>query len=152
MGKPKLVRLADSPVLLACLLLLAAVLAAASYRKASASTPPPVSGFNWAQHPDTLLLAVPPGDCGCGLSLSEWVRMGVGQRLHVLIVASQANDSLKALEQAKLPVRSVSILSGVDARTIKQLAPKDQVTATLVRGGHVTSRLEGGIPPANFFQ
>lgn len=77
--------------------------------------------------------------------------MGVGQRLHVLIVASQASDSLKALGQAGLPVRSVSILNGVDARTVKQLAPKDQVTATLVRGGYITSRLEGGMPPANFF-
>ncbi len=152
MSKSRLVRAADSPIMLVCLLLLAAVLAAAFYRKARASTPPPISGFQWARHPDTLLLAVPPGDCGCGLPLSEWVRSGASHSLHVLIVASKAEGDVAVLKQTRFPTRLVSVLADVDAGTIKRLAPGNQVTATLVRGGHIVSRLEGGLPSANFFR
>ena len=152
MSRGRMARVIDSPVLLACFLLLGAALVTASYRTATASLPPPIAGFDWAQRPDTLLLSVPPNDCGCGLSLSQWISAASARGLHVLIAASASDDNLRDLKKAGFPARRVSILTDVDAGTMRRLSPRDQTTATLVRHGRVVSKLESGMPPPSFFQ
>lgn len=66
-------RLLSSPLLLVVLLVAASIFAVSWYQTESVRRAPNIPGYDWAKHPNTLLIAAPLGDhcLSCGLSISD---------------------------------------------------------------------------------
>ena len=91
MDKPSLLtRVSSSSLLCACLLLAISAVAAAWNKTDAAQRAPAIPGYNWDKHPNTLLIAYPTKDCGCGSSPVERVEEGLKHGLDVLVIASPA--------------------------------------------------------------
>lgn len=144
-----LARLMGSPVLFVVLFISAFGLAAAWQKAENAKAPPAIAGYDWAQHPDTLLISVPPTDCDCGLTPSEWAKQGISHKLDVLVLSDKKQPAWSALK--RLFPQRVSIFTNADAGVVKRLSLRGKTTATWVRSGRMFRQADG-VPPDSFFE
>lgn len=149
--KKSLIAFADSRLVFVGLLLSAGLLAFSLYSANAASAPPPIPGYNWVQHSDALLIAVPPDDCGCGQSLGEWISNGTSRRLDVLIVSAKPNPDLDTLKKAGFPSGRVAIHTNITPSLIQKLSPNGQTTVLRIQNGRIQRRFAGGVPPKSFW-
>lgn len=111
---------------------------------------PAVQGWNWGDHPNTLLIAYRASTCGCGAHLSGAITEGKQHHADVLVVASAADaaDASLALVRAD---RRVHILSGISPRTLSHLLPKGGTAILNVQHGRITHQITGSVLPDDFF-
>ncbi len=144
--------LLSSPYLLVLLLLTASALATVATRRWTAGRAPSIPGFNWSQHPNSLLLATPLADaCStCNLSLAGWATLGFQSGFDVVVVAARPTIELKALRK-QFPQARLSIVTDVAEATIKRFSQGDKIGGVLIRQGRILRQQRGGTPPASFF-
>lgn len=143
-------RFIDSPFLFVCLAgatvalgvklaLLYAVLAA-----------PPLQGWNWGDHPNTLLIAYKASACGCGAHLTDAISQGVQHHADVVVVASAADAGGAGLAAVRAD-RRVRLLSGIPPQTLLRLLPKGGTAILNVQHGRITRQITGSVLPDDFF-
>lgn len=122
-----------SGILLAVVLLLIVV-----WRTANAGLiPPSVEGYNWREHPNTLMIFY-RGDC-CGLPVSAWVEEGLGRKLDVLVVSDRSRAELNDLKKQFSSDRLV-VVNNLDRETMIQFAPDEKTVALRVKDGTITRK------------
>lgn len=151
-SKSKVARVMDSPFVLLFFVLLASALGGAWYQKSYAAfAAPAIPGYDWSRHPDGLLIAVPPGDCGCSMTASDLASKGIAKRLDVLVIASGRHEQVDELKKQRLPQARLSIMTNVNRDIIKQFSPHDKIAAVRIRNGRIVQHAEGNIPET-FYQ
>lgn len=141
-----------SPALLICGVFVALGLTANWYRTYAALTPPHISGYDWAKHPNVLLVSYPPDDCNCGAAPSKWVRAALRNGLDVVVIASRPNRELDVLQKTRLSAPHLAVFPHTNPDLIKSLSPNETTTGLRVRNGRIIRSAEGNLPPDTFFQ
>ena len=143
-----------SPLLFLCLsattVALAVKLALLYTTLHAALAAPAIPGWNWENHPNTLLIAYKATTCGCGAHLTDVISQGVQHHADVVVVASAAD----ARDASLAPVRAdrrVQILSGISPQTLSRLLPKGGTAILNVQHGRITRRITGSVVPDDFF-
>jgi len=141
----------NSPLLLIVLLPVVCLLSIGWYRSNAALHAPVLPGYDWAKHPDALLLSYPPNDCGCA-PVADLVSLGLHHGLDVVAVADAPSSMLDALKKDKLPANRLSVITNVSPAVIKSLDVHDKPIAWRIHNGRVVRRSLGGIPSDAFFE
>lgn len=152
MTKIKFAHILGSPLL--CILLLAgtSTLAALWYKTEAAQRAPAIVDYDWAKHPNTLLIAYPLHDCGCGISVSEAVEAGLKHGLDVLVIASKPSAELSALTKADFPQSRFFLVTNVNSGIIQQFSPRDKMAVVHVQNGRIIRQSHGAFLQEPFFQ
>lgn len=111
---------------------------------------PAIQGWNWGNHPNTLLIAYKATTCGCGAHLSYAISQGIKHHADVVVVASAAD----ARDASLAPVRAdrrVQILTSASSQTLFRLLPKGGTAILNVQHGRITHRITGSVLPDDFF-
>ena len=143
-------KILGSPLLLMLLLLATPVVAALWYRADAAQRAPLIGDYDWSKHPNALLIAYPPDDCGCGASTSELVTAGLKHDLDVLVIAVKPSRELNELKRS-FPSRRVVINAKTPELIVRRFSPRDKVTTVLIQNGRTVRKVEGGYLDASFF-
>lgn len=125
------------------LLLAAFALAARLHRVDAAFAAPTVPGYDWAKHPNTLLLIYPTADCGCGPAPAERVQEGLKRGHDVLVVAAKPSKELNALKTQFFPRARFALVTNLDSAIIKRFSPEDKVATVWIENGRIARRSEG---------
>lgn len=144
-------RIFEIPALLVCLMLMAGGLCANWYRVNSALMPPSLPRYDWNQHQQALLIAVPSDDCNCGASPSKWVRAGLDNGLDVVVATSESSPELNALQNSHLPLDRLTIITQVSPAIVQQLSPHQVTSGLRVHHGRIIGIAEGNLPPDDFW-
>lgn len=95
---------------------------------------PDVPGYNWGQHPHTLLLAYPSKDCGCGESPTERVRAALKDGQDVLVMSPAPSPPLLALQRANFPASRVFVVTNARAEDVQRFSRDNLATVSVVNG------------------
>ena len=142
--------LASSPIVFLCLTAVTAVLVAKLVLLYTSMAAPAIHGWNWSDHPNTLLIAYRASTCGCGAHLADAVSQGVQHHAEVLVVASAADAGSTGLAAVRAD-RHVRLLSGVSSQTLLSLLPTGGTAILNVQHGRITHRITGSVLPDDFF-
>lgn len=142
----------NSPLFSACLVCACAALLLAMRGQQSREIAPNVAGYNWKQHPNTLLIIQrAASSCGCTPKLSELALTGLSHDLDVLVVANPQAGEGEALKRAALSPR-VSIVMPIPPELLKRFCPQQQeLVMVRVRDGRITRTAQDGLPSESFF-
>lgn len=110
----------------------------------AAKLPPSITGFEWSQHPNTLLISYPANECGCGPAPSERVSEGLAQGEDVLVIASAPSPRLDALRKMPFPRLRFLLVDNVSENVIRRFSPRDQAVEIQVRQGQIVKGGENG--------
>jgi len=142
--------LAASPITFLCLAAVTVALTAKLALLYTALAAPAIQGWNWSDHPNTLLIAYRASTCGCGAHLSEAISQGTQHHADVLVVASAADTGDASLAPVRAD-RRVRVLSGISPQTLSRLLPKGGTAILNVQHGRITRRITGSVLPDDFF-
>lgn len=141
----------SSPKLLAFLLCATMALLMWFYRVSSAQDAPTIAGYDWNSHPKVLMVVSPISDScqTCNLSLAGWTTMGRQNSLDVLVIASEPNSEVKALQKS-YDSPNVTVITKVEQSTIRRFAPSDKIAGVMISNGRVLVEQQGGSPSPMF--
>ena len=122
----------------------------------AAHSAPQLTGYDWSQHPETLLVVYPLADAcsSCNLSIAGWAERGLKANLDVVVIANKPNSELKQLrESLSFPPspQRLSIVTGVAPEIIKRFSIGDKIGGVRVHNGRIIQQQTGGSPPVTFF-
>lgn len=145
-------RALHSPVLLFCLLLFIGVLSVALQRAHAAQRPPGIDGYDWARHPEAIIVVYPLADScsSCNLSASGWAELGFEHNLDVLILAARDHADLKTLRRSEARNSRLSIFTTVSPDVIQQFSSGDKIGGVRIHQARIVARQVGGTPSLYF--
>lgn len=127
----------DSPLLFFVLLPLVFILANTWYRTEASLRAPHIEGYDWAQHPNTLLIAFPSEDCGCGKSPLDRVKIGLDQGFDVMVIAPASTSNLQSLKRHKFPASRFTMLTNMSKAMIQRFCSGKEPVEIPVRNGRL---------------
>ncbi len=142
--------LVASPITFLCLAAVTLALAAKLVLLYTALAAPAITGWNWGDHPNTLLIAYRASACGCGAHLTDAISQGAQHHADVLVVASAADAGSTGLAAVRAD-RRVRLLSGVSSQTLQRLLPTGGTAILNVQHGRITRQITGSVLPDDFF-
>ena len=149
-GWNRLSGLAASPITFLYLAAVTLVLAAKLSLLYAALSAPAIPGWNWGDHPHTLLIAYKAASCGCGAHLTDAISQGEQHHADVLVVSSAADAGSKGLVAVRAD-RRVHLISGIPSRTLLRFLPKGGTAILNVQHGRITHQITGSVLPDDFF-
>jgi hypothetical protein len=143
--------LAGSPITFLCLAAATLALAVKFALLYTALSAPAIPGWNWGDHPNTVLIAYRAASCGCGAHLTDAVSQGEQHHADVLVVASAADANSAGLAPVRAD-RRVRLISGIPSRTLLRLLPTGGTAVLNVQHGRIMHHITGSVLPDDFFQ
>ena len=142
--------LAASPITFLCLTGATVALGVKLALLYAALSAPLIPGWNWGDHPNTLLIAYKASTCGCGAHFTDAVSQGEQHHADVLVVASAADANSAGFAQVRTD-RRIHLISSVSSRTLLRLLPNGGTAILNVQHRRITRRITGSILPDDFF-
>lgn len=149
MTKSIFARVSRSPISLSFLLATTISLVIVWQRSEAVMNAPQIKGYDWTQHPNALLVVYPEDDCGCGLTVSNWVKSGIVKQLDVVVV-SKANQPEWDVLKKEYP-NKVTIVTNAPSDIMQEFTPRKSVGAAWIQNGKIVRRTDG-IPTTDFYQ
>ena len=114
-----------------------------------ADTAPTIAGVDWGQHSKSVLLLVPPKDCGCGMKPLAMAREAAAHGVDLVMASSGPNSNIDEVKNAHIKGSQI-VTAEVTPDLIKCLCPQDKATALRIHNGRVTLTITGNLP-SDFF-
>ncbi len=135
---------ASSLALTSILVLALCVLMGFSLRTHQSHQPPDLPGYSWSTQPNSVLIVVPPDDCGCGVTPEQLTREAVRRGLHVVIAYSAKNPSIRQAKRISWPTNTVSFVD-VQPSFIARFASHKKIAILQVKDGAIIFQAEGTV-------
>lgn len=109
------------------------------YRADVARRAPDLQGYDWASHPKSLLIVVPPDECGCGASPVALAEKAIERHLNVVVVFSSSNIVIEKMKKTT-PLTGRIAMIKVNPAFITRFAPAKMLSFVQVSNGKIVSQ------------
>ena len=111
---------------------------------------PAIKGWDWSDHPNTMLIAYRSSTCGCGAHLSGAISEAAGHDAQVLVIASASDKNDTGLAGIAADPRT-HLITGVPDADLRRLSPLGRTAILNIRHGRITHQITGSVLPEDFF-
>ena len=146
----RLARFVESPFLFICLAGATLALGVKLALLYAALSAPAIPGWNWSEHPNTLLIAYRASTCGCGAHLSGAISQAANHHAEVLVVASASDKADAGLAGITADPRT-RLITGVGEKDLRRLSPLGRTAILSIQHGRISHQITGSVLPDDFF-
>jgi len=142
--KPRFLSLSDSPISTIALVAVLLFLSGSWYRADLARRAPTLTGYDWGAHPKSLMIVVPPDECGCGTSPKELARDALRRGFHVVVAYSAMNAPMQQVKESHWDNDQVSLVV-VPPPLVARFAPNKTTELVQVTNGRIVFQSSGTV-------
>lgn len=142
--KPRFLSMLDKPIVTIVLVTMLFLLAGSWYLADMGHRAPTLSGYDWGAHPKSLMIVVPPDECGCGTTPKQLAREALQRGFHVVVAYSTMNTPVQRVKELATGNKLISLVV-VPPPLVAQFASDKKTQLVQVTRGRIVFRSSGTV-------